>query len=175
LFNFKAINIGKEVLLNWSTASENNNDYFVVEHCIDEITFHEIGRVDGEGNSTVIHSYDYLHISPNEGNNYYRLKQVDFEETFTYSDIISVFIKKDIVLEVYPIPVNEVLSIVVGTEGVFNGIVHLISVDGKVIRQLPLAHNQARLDIDIANFPPGIYFVEFTSDRINEIRKIVVE
>ncbi len=75
--------------LKWTTASETGNDYFTLERSTDGVTFQELGRVDGAGNSTQLLNYSFDDTNPFEGTNYYRLKQTDFNGHFTYSNMIS--------------------------------------------------------------------------------------
>ncbi len=75
-------------LLSWETATEINNDYFDVEWSTDGINFESIGQVQGAGTTTEVQSYEFLHDNPVNGNNYYRLKQMDFDEVFEYSNIV---------------------------------------------------------------------------------------
>lgn len=78
------------VELRWSTASENNNDYFEIERSIDGKSFAPIGIEKGSGNSTAIAEYNFLDENPLVGNAYYRIKQTDYNSEFSYSPIISV-------------------------------------------------------------------------------------
>jgi hypothetical protein len=75
--------------LKWVTATETGNDYFTVERSTDGVTFVELGRVDGAGNSTQLLNYFFNDMNPFEGTNYYRLKQTDFNGHYTYSSMIS--------------------------------------------------------------------------------------
>ncbi|ALO17307.1 Extracellular ribonuclease precursor [Salinivirga cyanobacteriivorans] len=75
--------------INWTTATETNNDYFSIEHSIDNDSFQQIGRVEGAGNASVLNYYSFRHNSPVSGENYYRIKQVDFNGNFDYSKIVS--------------------------------------------------------------------------------------
>ncbi len=84
-FNVEKMN--ENVLLGWTTVSEVNNSHFEVQHSINGIYFNEIGRVPGNGFSNQTLKYNYLHQSPALGLNYYRLKQVDFNGAFEYSEI----------------------------------------------------------------------------------------
>lgn len=80
LVSFSASCQGNAVELKWTTASEVNNDYFVISRSYDGIYFEEIARVNGSGNSTGILSYTHLDKSPTEQPLiYYRLKQTDFD------------------------------------------------------------------------------------------------
>ncbi len=90
-FNAKEIN-EKTVQLEWDTASEINNDYFEVEKSFDGIDFTAVGIIKGAGNSTINLKYVFEDINES-GNplNYYRLAQVDYDLTKTYSETISFY------------------------------------------------------------------------------------
>jgi hypothetical protein len=75
--------------LKWITASETGNDYFTIERSTDGMTFVELGRVDGAGNSSQLLNYYFNDMNPAEGTNYYRLKQTDFNGQSSLSSIIS--------------------------------------------------------------------------------------
>ena len=77
--DFDAININKCVQLSWSTASENNNDYFTIEKSIDGKTIEQIASIPGAGNSSNILSYNYYDYFPYKGVSYYRIKQTDYD------------------------------------------------------------------------------------------------
>ena len=92
---FKGSNNGKTNMLNWTTASEQNNDGFDVEYSRDGIHFSSLGFVNGAGNATSENSYQFIHERPSEGVNYYRLKQVDFDGKVEYSAILKINNGKD--------------------------------------------------------------------------------
>ncbi|MEO0733659.1 MAG: T9SS type A sorting domain-containing protein, partial [Bacteroidota bacterium] len=81
---------GKQVRLNWSTATETNNDRFDVERSRDGQTFTKIGEVAGAGNASAIRDYTFLDPAPFDGDNYYRLRQVDLDGTNELSNVIIV-------------------------------------------------------------------------------------
>jgi len=74
----------------WSTASETNNDFFLVERSRDGINFSEVGRVVGAGTSNATINYALNDYQPYSGLSYYRLKQVDFNGEYSYSNIVSI-------------------------------------------------------------------------------------
>ena len=107
---------GKRALISWTTASEHNNDYFVVERSDDAVNFVEIGRVAGAGNSIEMLSYNYADYSIRTGENYYRLTQVDYDGTRTTSEIIEVHCSGNVPLGdpdvyVYPNPFGDELTV----------------------------------------------------------------
>lgn len=77
------------VKLSWTTASEINNSYFEIEKSIDDNLFTHLVTINGAGNSNSLKSYSTYDDKPNKIN-YYRLKQVDFDGNYTYSNIIAV-------------------------------------------------------------------------------------
>jgi hypothetical protein len=89
LIEFSAECYNNNVELYWITASEINNDYFSLEKSNDGFDFYEIGIIPGNGNSNEIMSYSFIDYQPNPDINYYRLKQIDFDGKYSYSDIIS--------------------------------------------------------------------------------------
>ena len=78
------------VQLNWTTASEEQNDYFTIERGVSGNTFTEIGNVDGAGNSLELLDYHFLDRSPLDGTSYYRIKQTDFDGASTYTNTVAV-------------------------------------------------------------------------------------
>ena len=79
---------GRKALVEWTTASERNNDYFSLERSDDAINFTEIARIAGAGNSIEPLSYSYTDYGVRGGDNYYRLVQVDYDGTRTASEIV---------------------------------------------------------------------------------------
>jgi len=88
----------------WQTAQEINNAYFVIEHSKNNLTFATLGKVEGNGNSTGLQEYHFTHENPAQGLNYYRLKQVDWNGTFSYSPIVAIYTEFDTKLTVFPNP-----------------------------------------------------------------------
>ncbi len=101
-----------EVKVTWQTAMEKNNAYFDIERSEDGKTFRSIGEVKGKGNTSSGFSYSFMDEKPTQGNNYYRLKQTDYDGTFEYSHILTV--KNNAKQERFvlsPNPVSEVLNV----------------------------------------------------------------
>lgn len=88
--SFDGKNDNNAVVLEWQTASENNNTGFEVEQSIDGKTWNYIDFVAGKGTSFDLNSYRFKHSSPAVGLNYYRLKQIDIDGTYQYSTIIAI-------------------------------------------------------------------------------------
>ena len=109
LLSFDATATEDVVLLNWSTATEINNDFFTVERSYNGKDFTEVAIVKGAGNSLEKLNYALTDYYPLEGVSYYRLKQTDFNGDFSYSDLRAVEFNKGLLkgFKVYPVPVTD--------------------------------------------------------------------
>lgn len=90
LLSFKAIPEDNGVVLLWETATETNNDYFSVERSFNGNEWATIGTVKGSGNSNERLSYSFLDTNPFGGTSYYRIRQNDYNQKFSFSDVVAV-------------------------------------------------------------------------------------
>lgn len=113
LISFTAKEIGKQVQLDWKTASETNNQHYTVQRSADAVSFADIAVVDGAGNTSSLQTYRFLDTAPLDGISYYRLKQSDQDGTFTNSKIVTVRLngETDRELTVYPNPVTNHITL----------------------------------------------------------------
>jgi len=87
--NFFSSTKGRRIQLDWNLATETDNAYFEIQHAVDaNSAFKTIGRVEGGGTTFAPTAYTFYHDSPVKGNNYYRIKQVDYNGTVWYSWVI---------------------------------------------------------------------------------------
>lgn len=111
LLDFSGSKQNNTIELNWSTSIEKNNEKFVIERSEDGIHFQEIGNVKGVGNSATIHNYNFTDINPINGANYYRLKQIDLDGSYSFSNTIHLDNRSTADMIVYPNPNNGSFSI----------------------------------------------------------------
>lgn len=112
LRTFQAYSEQKQVKLYWQTASELNNDYFNIERSSDGKNFETIGKIKGKGTTMTINNYTFSDQNPLNGINYYRLKQVDWNDNFEYSPIAVIQINStESELKIYPNPANDFIKI----------------------------------------------------------------
>lgn len=90
LTRWTATNLSLSVLLEWTTASEENNNYFSIERSVDGVNWERIGKVHGAGTTSMTHSYSFEDTKPISGISYYRLKQTDYNEDYSYSSVICI-------------------------------------------------------------------------------------
>lgn len=112
LLSFGAEPINEEhVACTWTTASEQQNDYFTVERSKDGHLFEDVGSVDGAGNSNSTLHYGLNDLRPFSGLSYYRLRQTDFDGTTTWSHAVPVVLSPPVQITVYPNPNDGRFSI----------------------------------------------------------------
>ncbi len=90
LISFKGKKVGIDNELEWTTASELNNDFFTIERTYDGTIFETVGTQSGAGNSNALLDYFLIDYNVRPVINYYRLKQTDYDGQFTFSDVISI-------------------------------------------------------------------------------------
>ncbi len=115
LLSFEANRVGSEMLVkcDWSTATETNNNYFGIERSQDCINFSQIGTMLGSGNSLVTQNYTFYDDKPYYGLSYYRLKQVDFDGSFSYSAIKTAFIGGLEIVNIYPSLTSDYATVII--------------------------------------------------------------
>jgi hypothetical protein len=182
LLNFNVTNLGHENLLDWNTASEMNSDYIVIERLSnDEKEFYEIGKMKAMGNSHIQVGYAFIDKKPNYGYNYYRLKMVDFDGSFEYSDIVAVknlFDADFAIKNIYPNPTTEDFYIDVNSNIDENLIITLTDVYGKKLNQFEynVVNGKNTIKVNTEKIERGLIFVNITSannSNINITQKIV--
>jgi len=163
LIDFTGILQNKQVKLTWATGSEVGNDHFLVEHSSDYNTFTHLGKVKGAGTSTQINNYEFIDENPIKGINYYRLKQIDRDGVFSYSNIVSIQFQGNLsLLDIYPNPISENLNFKLSSS--MNGEVEVLIYDmlGKeVLRKditVTIGQNEAQLSSQVLTH--GVYFIK---------------
>jgi hypothetical protein len=94
LISFTASPSGNQVVVEWVTATERNNKYFVVERSKDGQHFEPIGMVDGSGDAIGVTRYGFTDERPLEGVSYYRLQQTDLDGTTNFSEVVPVLFRE---------------------------------------------------------------------------------
>lgn len=163
LGKFDSKKINEFIQLNWITYSEINSSGFSIERSKDGISFEEIGWEHSYNFENEMVSYEFLDKNPYTGDNYYRLKMVDLDGTFEYSNTIHNFIETPIDVNVYPNPImlGETLNI---NQKVDNLII--TDLNGKIVSN----NNQIPNDIH-----PGTYLVLLNINNEYITKKIIVK
>ena len=157
------------VKLNWSTASETNNDFFTVERSVDGIHFQTLSIIDGAGTSSSVLHYTCIDANPTAGTLYYRLKQTDFDGAERMFPIISVATsQKEEVISVFPNPSNGVFTV---TGTVAGSDLRVTDLAGKTLFQK--AADDGKTELDIGNLKEGIYLLKMRTNERIQTKKII--
>ncbi len=176
LINFTATLNGNQVDVSWQTASEINNDYFIVERASDQQSATELGMVDGNGTSSQLHSYLFTDLSPNPEMNYYRLRQVDFNGALHYSEWVSVeFIPAENYISIFPNPSSGIFGIQFSAYEDQTVLVTVTDVTGRLVNEqhVNIAMKEQLFSTDISAQPGGIYFITITTQQAKSVYRLV--
>jgi hypothetical protein len=154
LLSFDAMLRNRMVELSWITASEKNNDYFIIERSHNGSDWEFLDQVDGAGNSTELLSYQTYDFNPYRGITYYRLKQVDFDGNYSYSEIRSVANTDD--LMILPNPSTGIFGIG-GMPKHQENTIAVLDITGKVLEQH--ATEEESFQLDLTQRSAGVYMV----------------
>lgn len=164
VLSFTGHNKGDKNILEWITATETNNDYFDIERSADGNNFEAIGKTQGTGNSAVQQSYSFTDEHPAARVNYYRLKQIDYDGKFTYSNTVSVTMDQfnNLTTSIYPNPANTILNYELFSKGEGTVNVQVIDVLGTVSMKedLKTIKGMNTQKLNVSNLAPGIYFLK---------------
>lgn len=173
LTSFEAKAVNNSVELNWRTATELNNDFFTLERSRDGIEFETVSVVNGAGNSTRSIDYSETDISPYSGTSYYRLKQSNFDKTYTYSEIRSVKMEeKRVRLNFYPNPVQGDLY-VTSEQDVNADVISILDSRGAEISVTKVNINEKM--VKISGLISGMYFFVYTDGKFKTSQKLIVD
>ncbi len=158
--------------LTWTTASEINNDYFAIERSKNAASWDELGRVKGSGNSNTKSSYHFIDREPTEEFNYYRVKQVDFNGTFDFSETISILNRPKEAISIYPNPAKNQVTIN-HREGSICLLFDLLGNGVEVEKQ----NDYQSTVMNTSSLKSGIYMIKIVENqsKIETIKKLIIE
>lgn len=162
---------GNQVYLDWQTASEENNVGFNIEKSTDGRNWEMIGFVKGAGTTLEIQNYQFIDENPISGVNYYRLKQMDIDDKFEYSEIRSVAYGKTDAIAIYPNPTASTLTVDLGTN---KGTIQVFDLTGRLVIAT-LNNNNSIQTIDFSNLQNGVYLLQINGEQWQKNEKIVVQ
>ncbi len=166
LISFSARAAETQVDLSWTTASEKNNDRFEIERSTDGRTFDYLTTIKGSGTTTLAHHYQSSDKNPINGINYYRLKQIDFDGTATFSEIVSVEMKSE-KIELFPNPVVGTLYLRMSDFTTRDVQFQITDLTGRTMLTGATAINDGIVTIPLSkvgSFPLGTYMVRVFSE-----------
>ncbi len=171
LLDFSGKYVNNSILLNWKTVKENNLALYVVERKNRDNTYTEIGRINPAGNANYTQQYYFIDQQPQPGNNFYRLRLVNTDNSVFYSNEITLV--KPLAfpdIHIFPNPVSDLLTIEfrnskshvykITAMNLINQVVYETRVNSGVNKKLEIKRTKA--------MSPGMYVVRFIDLNINE-------
>lgn len=171
--------VDNKALLNWSTFTEINNDYYTIERSMDGCNFDEIAEVKGSGSTSQFKSYEWLDEKPINGISYYRLSQTDYDGSQKFLKIV-VFnqnkcVDKSFGVQVFPNPINYSTIIQLELKQQAELSLSLLDITGRIIHEIFTKIKKEsgihKFNIDSQNIVSGIYFLRIDTDNGSELVK----
>jgi hypothetical protein len=175
LLSFTATVKDPHIQLNWTTATEINNDYFIVERSVIGIDFTPISKVNGAGNSTQSLSYSAVDESPFYGISYYRLKQTDYNGKTSYSNIVAVKFKNmnNSILDIYPNPFSTETAIHT-SETLKDARLIVYNLNGQMVKQIKNISGQT-FTFQRKDLSNGLYWIKLVQEgTVKAIDRLVI-
>lgn len=171
---FRGTNLGKDNLLEWATGSEQNTREFIVERSLNGTSFTDIGSKPAAGNSSVTTSYTYKDYNVDRLNTsvmYYRLRQVDIDARFKYSNVIRLTVNNNVPQNsiVYPNPTQGLITIVVGDKALLGTQAVLFDEIGRMLQSVKITATAQTFDL--SRYVNGIYFVRLNNKEVLRVVK----
>ncbi len=167
LIDFKGKYINNQSVLSWITASEKDNDYFILERSEDAHEFTQIGKIDGAGNSNSFLNYQFIDPKPINQVAYYRLKQIDFDGQYSYSQVIALRNNQKLNTEIkaYPNPSNGnflITNIPFQTGEAF--VCQVFNMQGELLKKdLHISDTNNNFQLQLNELKSGVYWVSLTN------------
>lgn len=168
-------------VLVWKTASERNTETFEIEHSVNGTDWKTIGTVAASGFSNTPLSYTYTDNNPLQGDNHYRLKMIDFDNTYEYSKIININVAandllSNNIISVYPNPSTDIFNILIQSSKNYIGLIQVLNVQGQIIQTLSIdiQKGENTIQINLKNLPQGLYILNsIDANGLMSIEKII--
>ena len=178
-FNANTNTLG-QVVLNWQTATETNNRMFEVERKSEGSNYVTVGFVNGSGTTSDPKAYSFVDKNVNNGNYTYRLKQLDFNGRFEYSNEVEVTVtgpKTFNLAQNYPNPFNPTTKItfsVPQSGKVKLAVYNLIGQEVAVLVNDVVTEGSHEVEFNAKSLPSGAYFYKLQSDNSVTVKKMLL-
>ena len=172
-FEAKPIN-SSDVELDWATAREVNNSHFVVERSIDGTLYEATGKVNGAGTIEEVQKYTFIDKNVGASVLYYRLKQVDLNGAYDYSEVVEVDFSKfpslrGVNFEIYPSPTTDMVNIEAIGKLEKDFELRITDLTGRIVYEGKLDVATRKSKINVSKLSEGIYYVSLADVRTNVV------
>lgn len=154
--------------ISWSTAAEVNNNYFIIEASADGIKFSEAGKVNADGNSANTQNYSFIDKNRNERVIYYRIRQVDIDGKFSYSQVVKISTGERLVSSILisPNPVADQANLILNAEKNSAVSIMITNINGQIIytSKEKLAAGTNNIRLNLSDKASGVYILKLIND-----------
>ncbi len=169
LINFIAYTQGSGVNLQWQVTNEEGFHHYELEYSTDARTFTNLNTTNATGAGSLVKTYNYYHPNPANGKNYYRLKMVNKDGSYTYSPVRLINLGKGVSVNVYPNPVHEKLQIAISNNANKSATIKVANVQGQVMLTKIITNF---VEIDVRTWQAGTYIVQVDDGTKTQTFKI---
>lgn len=155
LVSFAVARENASAVLSWSTTTESNSSEFEVQQSENGKVWNRVGAVSATGESKELVRYHFVHNQPAEGNNFYRLKMIDNDATFSLSRIVMIHFGETSAVQLYPNPTTDYMKLTVGAGKIAN--VQLYNIQGVMVLETKPDSSDI---VDLSRLAPGAYVVK---------------
>jgi len=171
---FRGKTVAKNNILDWATTNEVNSKQFDVERSVNGTDFNRVGIVNAAGNSGSTNSYQYTDHDIDRLHSeymFYRLKQVDINGNFKYSNVVRLRYHEDNKTHtiVYPNPTSGIISMLVGDVSLIGTYAAIYDVQGRLLENIKI--QSTNQPIDLGKYVNGIYFIRLNNKESIKIIK----
>lgn len=168
LLSFTAQPVAKVVETKWKTSNEINAGSFEVERSEDGLTYSKTGMVNAM-NVPGVHSYHFTDIYPPAKDiSYYRLKMIDIDGQYRYSDVVIVRKKSSGNIKIFPNPAVDIVTVNYSTLSK-EASLQLLSMDGKLLKEIKLAAGSSQAKINVKDLPEAPYIININNETGNSL------
>lgn len=177
--SFEAQKKKDQVILHWSTASEQNAELFIIERSHNGTDYYSIGEVKAS-NSPAGSSYTFVDEIPAQANSYYRLRQLDFNGSMDVSEVRYVSYSSEGTLSVLPNPAQNAIKVVLkSTINHETGVasIHVSNMLAQEIYTTTVNANELStgVSLDLSSLKPGVYMIKVISSEGEWMEKLIKE
>lgn len=167
LTSFEAKKQNNKIALNWESAYEEDFDYFEIEKSQDSKTWTVVDKIAGTNQSTAKNEYHFLDSNPLKGMNYYRLKMVDQNASFHYSETKSVEFITNGHVSIFPNPIKDQLNATIELDNDQDIKIQIFNINGQLINSFSqnLSRGIQTISIDCTPLNQGMYFLNIRDDN----------
>ncbi|MBK8495841.1 MAG: T9SS type A sorting domain-containing protein [Chitinophagaceae bacterium] len=171
--HFRGKTVAKNNLLDWATANEQNTKHYEIERSLNGTSYSRIGIVNAVGNSNQTNAYQYTDYDIDRLNSeymFYRLKQIDIDGKFQYSNVVRLRYndKNTANTIVYPNPTPGRVTILVGDNALVGTMAVLYDINGRLLENIKITASSQ--PVDLSRYVNGVYFIKLSN---NEVLKII--